>query len=205
MPGGDWEGDGSAAGAARATVAHMSLTNRKRTTVTLAALALAATSSACGGDAPPLRETQATPSTGTPAIEQAIARRLDGLYTASIDERVLRAAMPGTSVPAGLWALRIDVAGHTVRLIPPEGGDITIRLVTVAGARLRLAPDTACESRAGRTAGTRLAWHRTTTLLRLETVRAPCRSDATVLTSSPWRAAWPTTPLTPNAQPVDAN
>ena len=176
----------------------MSTTNRKRATLTLAALTLAAASTACGGDAQPVRETQA------PAIEQAIARRLDGLYTASIDKRVLREAVPGTSVPAGLWALRIDVAGHTVRLIPPEGGDITIRLVTVAGARLRLAPDTACESRAGRTAGTRLAWHRTTTLLRLETVRAPCRSDATVLTSSPWRAAWPTTPLTPNAQPVDA-
>ena len=65
-------------------------------------------------------------------------------------------AVPGTSVPAGLWALRIDVAGRTVRLIPPEGGDITLRLATVAGARLRLAPDTACESRAGRTAGSPL-------------------------------------------------
>jgi hypothetical protein len=183
----------------------MSTTNRKRTTVTLAALALAAASSACGGDPPPLRETQATRSPGAPAIEQAIARRLDGLYTASIDKRVLRAAVPGASVPAGLWALRIDVAGRTVRLIPPEGGDITLRLATVADARLRLAPDTACESRAGRTAGAHLAWHRTTTLLHLETVRAPCRSDATVLTSSPWRAAWPTTPLTPNAPPVDAN
>jgi hypothetical protein len=181
----------------------MSTTNRTRTTVTLAALALAAASSACGSDAPPLRATQTTRPSGAPAIEQAIARRLDGLYTASIDERVLREAVPGASVPAGLWALRIDTAGRTVRLIPPEGGDITLRLATVAGARLRLAPDTACESRAGRTAGSQLAWLRTDAFLHLRVVRVPCRSDATVLTSTPWRATWPATPLTPYAATVE--
>lgn len=179
----------------------MSTTNRKRTAVTLAALALATASSACGGDTPPPRETQATPSSGSPAIEQAIARRLDGLYTASINRRVLRAAVPGASVPAGLWALRIDVAGRTVQLIPPEGGDITLRLAAVAGARLRLAPDTACESRAGRTAGSQLAWLRTDAFLHLRAVRVPCRSDATVLTSTRWRALWPTTPLATIGQP----
>ena len=182
----------------------MSTTNRKRTIATLAVVALAPASSDCGGDTQPLRETQAAGSSSEPAIGEAIARRLDGLYTASIDGRVLHEAVPAASVPAGHWALRIDVAGRAVRLIPPEGGDITLRVAAVDGARLRLEPDTACESRAGRTAGSRLAWLRTGAFLRLRAVRAPCRSDATVLTSSPWRATWPAPPLTPNAATVEA-
>jgi hypothetical protein len=187
----------------------MSTATLKRPTAGLAALALAATSLACGTDADQLRRSQAGPTappTGAQTVEQAIARRLDGLYTASIRGPGLRGA-PGIHIPAGLWALRIDVAGRTLRLIPPEGGDITIRLAGVSGSRLRLAPDTACESRAGRTAGSRLKWLRTATSLRLEAVRAPCRSDATVLTSSPWLAVWPATPFTTTGRGsgVDAN
>jgi hypothetical protein len=185
----------------------MSRATITRTTLASAGLAFAATSPGCGTDAQQLRQSQAastSPPTGAQTVEQAIARRLDRLYTASIDERVLREAVPGASVPAGLWALHIDVAGRTVRLIPPEGGDITLRLVAVSGSRLKLAPDIACESRAGRTAGSRLAWLRTATFLRLEAVHAPCRSDATVLTSIPWRALWPTTPLATIGQPGSA-
>lgn len=185
----------------------MSPASITRTTLTLGALAFAATSAACGTEAQQLRQSQAVqtaPPTGAQTVEQAIARRLDGLYTASIDAPALREATPGLHVPAGTWALRIDVGARTLQLIPPEGGDITLRLVRVVGSRLRLAPDTACESRAGRTAGSHLAWLRTNTLLRLRAVRVPCRSDATVLTSTPWRAAWPATALTTNAQPIDA-
>jgi hypothetical protein len=179
----------------------MSTATLTTTTLTLAALAFAAASQGCGTDAQQPRPTQPVPTarpTGAQTDEQAIARHLDGLYTASIRGPGLRGA-PGIHVPAGLWALRIDVAGRALRLIPPEGGDITLRLTAVDASRLRLAPDIACESRAGRTVGTRLSWLRTATSLRLEAVRAPCRSDATVLTSSPWLAVWPATPLTPTA------
>jgi hypothetical protein len=182
----------------------MSTDNAKRATVTLAALALAlvAAPSACGTDAQPPPETQAFPgSSQAQTSEQAIARRLDGLYTASIDGPALRDVRPGLHVPAGMWALLIEIGGRTLRLIPPEGGDITLRLVGVTGSRLRLAPDTACESRAGRTADSWLAWLRTDTFLRLRTIHAPCRSDATVLTSSLWRAVWLTTPLAMTGYP----
>lgn len=182
----------------------MSTDNARRATATLAALALVVAPSACGTDAQPLPKTQAFPtarSSRAQTAEQAIARRLDGLYTASIHGPALRDALPGLHVPAGIWALRIDVGGRALRLIAPEGGDITLRLVGVAGSRLRLAPDTACESRAGRTADSWLAWLRTDTFLRLRAIQAPCRSDATVLTSSLWRAAWRTTPLATTGQP----
>jgi len=165
------------------------------TTLTLAALAFAAASPGCGTDAQQLRQTQAV-RTARPADaqtgEQAIAQRVDGLYTAT----VRGPGLPGIHLPGGIWALRIDVAGRTLRLIPPQGGDITLRLAGVDASRLRLAPDTACESRAGRTAASQFTWSRTDALLRLQSVRAPCRSDATVLTTAPWRAVWPTTPLT---------
>ena len=183
-------------------MAPMSTATITRRTLTLAALAFAAASQGCGSNAQQLRQSpamRAAPPTGAQTIEQDIARRLDGLYTASIDGRVLREAVPAASVPAGLWALRIDVAGRTVRLIPPEGGDITLRLAAISGSRLNLAPDIACESRAGRSAGSRLAWLRTATSLRLEAVRVPCRSDATLLTSAPWLAVWPATPFLPTS------
>lgn len=147
------------------------------TTTALAALALAA----CGSDAP-----EPAQSAGQP-----IARRLDGLYTAHIAGPQLR----DVHVAAGTWSLRVDVGGRALRLIPPEGGDIALRLTALDASRLELAPDTACESRAGRTRASRFAWTRTDALLRLESVRAPCRSDATVLTLAPWRAAWPEPPL----------
>jgi hypothetical protein len=183
----------------------VSTANRKRNAVRLAALALVAASSACGVDAQRPRETQVARiarSSDAQTGEQAIARRLDGLYTASINEPALREAVPGLHVPAGMWALRIDVAGHTLRLIAPEGGDVTLRLTGVDASHLLLAPDTACESRAGRTVASRFTWSTTDALLRLLSVRAACRSDAAVLTTAPWRAAWPTTPLTKNAQPA---
>lgn len=180
------------------------------TTLTLAAVALAAASLGRGTDAQ-LRQTGAartSPPAGTETGVQAIARRLDGLYTASIRRAALRKAVPGIHVPAGLWALRIDVGRRTVKLIPPEGGDVTLRLAGVDAARLRLAPDTACESRAGRTAASQFTWFRTDALLLLQSVRAACRSDASVLTTAPWRAVWPTTPLTatapaPRSTPTD--
>ena len=83
----------------------------------------------------------------------------DFLYP-SISGPALRKAAPGLHIPVRAWALRIDVGARTLRLIAPEGGDITLRLASVAGAQLRIAPDTACESRAGRTTGSRLAWAR---------------------------------------------
>ena len=181
----------------------MSTLRLMSTTVTVTTLAFAAASTACGSAAEPLGETH-TAGTARPrdaqTAEQAIASRLDGLYTASINGPALRDAVPGLHIPPGTWALRIDVAGRTLRLIAPEGGDITLRLTSAGGSRLRLAPDTACESHAGRTAGSRLAWLRTDTSLRLRAVHMPCRSDATLLTSTPWRPAWPTTPLATNTQ-----
>jgi hypothetical protein len=181
----------------------VSTANRKRNAVRLAALALAAASSACATDAQRPRETQVARiarSSDAQTGEQAIARRLDGLYTASINGPALDDAVPGLHVPAGTWALRIDVAGHALRLIAPEGGDITLRLTGVDASHLLLAPDTACESRAGRTAASLFTWLRTDALLRLQRVRAPCRSDAILLTIAPWRAEWPTTPFTTNPQ-----
>jgi hypothetical protein len=173
------------------------------TSLTLAALAFTATSPGCGTDTQPLGQAPAPP-TGRSSVaqtgERAIARRLDGLYTASISGPALREAVPGIHVPAGSWALRIDVGGRTLRLIAPEGGDITLRLAGVDASHLLLAPDTACESRSGRTATSQFTWLRTDALMRLQSVRAACRSDAAVLTAAPWRAAWPTTPLTTNAQ-----
>lgn len=174
------------------------------TSLTLAALAFAAASPGCGTDAHQLRQTNAVrtaPPAGAQTGEHAIARSLDGLYTASIRAPGLREALPGIHVPAGLWGLRIDVGRSTLQLIPPEGGDITLRLAGVDASRLRLAPDTACESGAGRTVASQFTWLRADALLRFQSVRAPCRSDATVLTTTPWRAAWPTTPLTTTAQP----
>jgi hypothetical protein len=131
-------------------------------------------------------------ATAMTAFDELLDRRLDGLYTASIPAPALR-GLPELHIPSGTWGLRIDVAAHTLRLIPPSGGDITLRLVGANGSHLRLAPDTACESRAGRTATSQFSWARTNALLRLESVDARCRSDATVLTSAPWQAAWPTT------------
>ena len=167
-----------------------------------------AAAAGCGTDAQPPRAVESartTPPTAVQAGAQAIARRVDGLYTASIGDPALREALPTVHVPAGRWTLRIDVRGRTVQLFPPEGGDITLRLSGVGASRLRLAPDTACESPAGRTATSQFTWLRTGALLRLQSVHAPCRSDATILTTAPWRAAWPTATLTPPSFAVDAN
>lgn len=123
----------------------------------------------------------------------------DFLYP-SISGPALRKAAPGLHIPVRAWALRIDVGARTLRLIAPEGGDITLRLASVAGAQLRIAPDTACESRAGRTTGSRLAWLGTDTSLRLRALHAPCHSDTAILTTTVWRAAWPTTSLSMDAQ-----
>ena len=174
------------------------------TTLTLAALTVAAASPGCGTDAQQVRQTQAVRTArpaGTRTAEQAIAQRVDGLYMATLRSPELREGLPNIHLPAGIWALRIDVAGRTLRLFPPEGGDITLRLAGVDASRLRLAPDTACESRAGRTAASQFTWSRTDALLRLQRVHAPCRSDATVLTTAPWRAVWSTTPFTTNGPP----
>ena len=168
----------------------MSRTITPTTRVTLAALALAAASAGCGIDAQSHAARTAAPPSVT--AEQAIARRLDGLYTAHIPRSALSGALPRVHVPAGTWALRVDVGGRALRLTPPDGGDITLRIAGVAASRLRIAPDTACESRAGRTVPSRFTWSKAGAFLRLQTVRAPCRSDATVLTVTSWRAAWPT-------------
>ena len=175
------------------------------TTVTLAALALA--SAGCGAHAQLSGETRAVHTarpTAAETAERTIAARLDGLYTAPIASPALRQALPGLHVPAGTWALRIDIGGRTLRLTPPEGGDITLRVTGVDTSRLRLAPDIACESRPGRTSASRFAWSRTDAFVRLQTIRAPCRSDATVLTIAPWRAAWPAPLLAPSSQPDSA-
>jgi hypothetical protein len=173
------------------------------TTVTSAALALVAASAGCGTDEQlsQTRPVHTARPTAAQTAEQTIARRLDGLYTAPITGPELREALPGIRVPAGTWALRIDVGARTLRLTPPEGGDITLRVIGADSSRLRLAPDTACESRAGRTTASQFAWSRTEALMRLQTVRGPCGSDATVLTIAPWRASWPTTPLATGSQP----
>jgi hypothetical protein len=157
-------------------------------TAALAALAVALASAGCGTASQPLAETAAAHATRPPAP-------LDGLYTAAIAGRELRTAVPGVHLPAGTWALRIDLTARTLRLIPPEGGDITLRVEAVDASLLRLAPDTACESRAGRAISSRFAWSRRDGVVRLQAVRAPCRSLATMLTTAPWRPAWPTTSL----------
>lgn len=171
----------------------MSRTLITATIVTSAAVAL----TSCGDGAhelPQTRASQTPPGSATQTAEQAIAQRLDGLYTAPIAGKRLRETLPGIHLPGGTWALRIDVAGRTLRLIPPEGGDITLRVTGVDASRLRLAPDTACESRAGRAAASHFAWSRTDAFVRLQTIRAPCRSDAALLTLVPWRASWALTP-----------
>jgi hypothetical protein len=131
---------------------------------------------------------------GCSANPQAAARsasaqteRLDGLYTATIR------GLPG--VPGGVWAMRIDVRGRQLRLTPPKGGEITLRITGLGASRLRLAPDTACEASAGRRVSSRFTWTRTEAFVWLRAVRSPCRTDAAALTSAPWRAAWPEPPL----------
>jgi hypothetical protein len=106
---------------------------------------------------------------------------LDGLYTAPRSD--------------GLWVLRIDVPGRQLRLSPPRGGDVTLRITELGPSALRLAPDTACELRAGRRAGSHFTWRLNGASLSLRAVQAPCRSDAAVLTSSPWRDAFPPPPF----------
>ena len=138
----------------------------------IAMLALAVVPAGCSA------EPQSTARSASPQTE-----RLDGLYTATIPR--LR------GVPGGVWAMRIDVRGRQVRLTPPQGGEITLRITGLGASRLRLAPDTACESRAGRRVSSRFTWTRTEPFLRLRTVHAPCRTDATALTIAPWRAVWP--------------
>ena len=156
--------------------------------VTSAVLALTPASAGCGTE----REATAGAVPASPAA--AIAARLDGLYTAAITSQQLRTALPHLPVPGGTWALRIDVAAQRVQLIPPAGGDITLRLTGIGASQLRLAPDTACESHSGRSAASHFAWVKTDSVLRLQSLRVPCRSDAAVLTLMPWRAAWPATP-----------
>jgi hypothetical protein len=157
------------------------------TLVTIAAVALAAGSAGCGADA--ASDALAPPSTAQ------IAARLDGLYTARISRSTLGDAGPGAHVPAGMWVLRVDVAGRTVHLTPPNGGQITLRITSVAASRVWLAPNIACESRTGRTNRSEFTWSRPSAYLRLRAVRASCGSDAAVLATTRWRAAWPTRPL----------
>ena len=163
--------------------------------VTSAVLALTVASAGCGTE----HEATARPVPAPPA--PTIAARLDGLYTAAITSQQLRTALPNLPVRGGTWALRIDVAARRLQLIPPAGGDITLRLTGIGASRLRLAPDTACESRSGRSAASHFTWAKTDSLLQLQSVRAPCRSDAAVLTLMPWRAVWPATPLSISGLP----
>ena len=142
----------------------------------IAALALAVGPAGCSAD----------PNANARSASSQTAR-LDGLYTATIPR------LP--DVPRGVWAMRIDVRGRQVRLTPPQGGEITLRITGLDASRLRLAPDTACESRAGRRVSSRFTWSRTERLLRLRAVHAPCRIDAAALTIAPWRAAWPEPPF----------
>jgi hypothetical protein len=155
--------------------------------VTIAAVALAAGSAGCGAGA---ESTALAP----PSAAQ-VAERLDGLYTARISRSTLGDAGPGAHVPAGMWVLRVDVAGRALRLTPPHGGEITLRITSVAASGVWLAPNIACESRTGRTNRSQFSWSRPDSYLRLQAVRASCRSDATVLSTPRWRAAWPTRPL----------
>jgi hypothetical protein len=141
----------------------------------ITALALAVAPAGCGAE--PEAARSASSQTG----------RLDGLYTATIP-RLPR-------VPGGLWAMRIDVRGRQLRLTPPQGGEITLRITGLDASQLRLAPDTACESRAGRRVSSSFTWTRTEPFLRLRAVHAPCRTDSAALTIAPWRAAWPEPPF----------
>jgi hypothetical protein len=150
----------------------------------IATLALAATAAGCSAD---------PEAAGRPASSDT--ERLDGLYTATVPR--------SPAVPGGLWAMRIDVQGRRVRLTPPHGGDTTLRITGIGASRLRLAPNTACEARAGRRVASRFAWTKIESLLRLRALRAPCRSDAALLTSAPWRAAWPGPASIPSSD-VDA-
>jgi hypothetical protein len=147
-----------------------------RPTLIIAALAIAIVPAGCSAE-PEMAGRSASSQT----------ERLDGLYTATIPR------LPG--VPGGVWAMRIDVRGRQVRLTPPQGGEITLRITGLGASRLRLAPDTACESRAGRRVSSGFTWTRTEPFLRLRAVHAPCRSDAAALTIAPWRAAWPEPPF----------
>lgn len=190
-----WEGIGSRLGAGPANVAAMSRPIITPALVTSAVLALTVASAGCGTEP----EATARPVPAPPA--PTIAARLDGLYTAAITSQQLRTALPNLPVRGGTWALRIDVAARRLQLIPPAGGDITLRLTGIGASRLRLAPDTACESRSGRSAASHFTWAKTDSLLQLQSVRAPCRSDAAVLTLMPWRAVWPATPLSISGLP----
>jgi hypothetical protein len=175
------------------------------TSLTLAALTVgAAVAPGCGTDAQQPHQSKperSAPAAAAQTVEQAIARRLDGLYTASIRGLGERESLRGLHLPAGTWALRIDVGGRILRLIAPQGGDVTLRVAGVDASHLRLAPDTACESRAGRTTASQFTWIRTDAVLWLQSVRAACRSDAAVLSTAPWRAAWPATPSMTSTQP----
>jgi hypothetical protein len=110
----------------------------------------------------------------------AASATLDGLYTAPLAD--------------GLWVMRIDVPGRQLRLSPPRGGDITLRITELSASELRLAPDPACASRAGRRSGSHFTW-RLDSFLRLRAVHAPCRASALRLTSAPWRDAFPSPPF----------
>lgn len=142
----------------------------------VAALALAVVPAGCS--AKPHAVTRST---------SARTERLDGLYTTTIR------GLPG--LPGGVWAMRIDVRGRQVRLTPPKGGEIALRITRLGPSQLQLAPDTACEAPAGRRVSSRYTWTRTEAFVWLQPLRSPCRTDAAVLTSAPWRAAWPEPPF----------
>jgi hypothetical protein len=162
--------------------------------VTLAAVAIAVGLAGCGGAGGEQREHPAQPAASSTAAtgNQAIARRLDGLYGAQLGRGTLSKSLttiePALHLHGGWWTLTIDVGANRLNISHPQEGNFEQRITAVDGSHIELAPDTGCEQRgAARTQPALLAWFRSGVHLRLKAVSVPCLTDKVLLTLSAWR------------------
>ena len=157
--------------------------------VVLTAVAVMAVAAAgCGSESPDMQSAAATTSVDS---GPAVTTKLDGLYGAERDRRILRNGLapldPPVRLPAGWWTLRIDGKSRRLVISHPGTGDFTERITAVEGSEIRLAPSVACEQRGlGRTQPARLAWFKSGADLRFQAIDVPCLTTNVLLTTTRW-------------------